>query len=888
MEIEPPVFSHEYLLKSDNVPSQYRKDKLIQTIKCCNSQYFEKEGRFIIATIRKERIQPKQISYKLYLHLYEKTSPVYSEQIHELNSSVCNFKKVFIQFTEHCQNVVVLCGDFNYFIVPVKWSHNVNLDTKTINESVDESNELNGNNLQNSIETKSLNRSNTMSFSNNNSFNSSSLNSSNNNSLRGSNTSLNQLKYRKSLGRSKSDASMMYTPTIEKPIKVGTYSIGKYIKLPKEIASFVVWTTRGTGYGIIISRDGNVLFFNLLNSAIEKVIQMSEEKKLVKEALICTEDSNVNKIATFLVIIFQSERDSTSVFCQQLEIKSLRSSECINIFSRDINESALSKFTIKDRGDVQLHYFNNKTCLGFFYEMSLSLYSLYNQRLFYFDVCQSFPRSSTCFLNNKYLFQFSKLTDEVHCCGIIPLMNLYDKTPPTQLINFGIDSNYFNIRGLFPYFCNFRMKEGHVVNNSSESNFDGCILWNKYCVCIIHQIYPKEAIFCQKFLNAKTTEEEKSVIQLFTITQSVDALIQNVTKYYIDKGMIEKAQQLCRLNNAISLPLVHLNLTNLDFTEKEFDELISVCEKFIKNGTISLDANKYTKVLILIQIAKVIKFFIPNDQTFISTLKSLNSEHAFFALQYLLKTETKQFEQYILLILERYPEYIDDYIDCVKREGFNFISFKLLFNKVPIEYLSCVLTCRIIMDDLPISFVKQAFFYQFEHNPSLYDIQIISEKLEEFTQQDLNDLITFLSDDNVLFQQPFSIFYNLSFVKEKQTLFTKALLKQYQIQLKEEQAKESIEKCVEFVKKTQRFDLVKFHEVIEYSQNMGLFVIGSYLLIHCKQFKSFVKFFGIIIEKDIENDDYVKECAKVLMKEMKNVCSENENGKNQLDSLMEE
>ena len=37
----------------------------------------------------------------------------------------------------------------------------------------------------------------------------------------------------------------------------------------------------------------------------------------------------------------------------------------------------------------------------------------------------------------------------------------------------------------------------------------------------------------KKFMNAKTTEEEKSVIQLFTITQSVEGLIQNVTKYYL-------------------------------------------------------------------------------------------------------------------------------------------------------------------------------------------------------------------------------------------------------------------------------------------------------------------------------------------------------------------
>ena len=133
MEIEPPVFSHEYLLKSDNVPSQYRKDKLIQTIKCCISQYFEKEGRFIIATIRKERLQPKQITYKLYLHLYEKTSPIYSEQIYDLTSSGCNFKKVFIQFTEHCQNVVILCGDYTYFIVPVKWSNNLHIENKHFN-----------------------------------------------------------------------------------------------------------------------------------------------------------------------------------------------------------------------------------------------------------------------------------------------------------------------------------------------------------------------------------------------------------------------------------------------------------------------------------------------------------------------------------------------------------------------------------------------------------------------------------------------------------------------------------------------------------------------------------------------------------------------------------
>ena len=198
MEIEPPVFSHEYLLKSDNVPSQYRKDKLIQTIKYCTSQYFEKEGRFIIATIRKERIQQKQVTYKLYLHLYEKTSPVYSEQIYELNSSVCNFKKVFIQFTEHCQNVVVLCGDFNYFIVPVKWSHNINIELKTGNDSNDDVIPLNDS-QSSSTTSAPLNKSNS--------------------SLRG-NSSLNQLKYRKSLGRSKSDAVLTYVPTIEKPIKV--------------------------------------------------------------------------------------------------------------------------------------------------------------------------------------------------------------------------------------------------------------------------------------------------------------------------------------------------------------------------------------------------------------------------------------------------------------------------------------------------------------------------------------------------------------------------------------------------------------------------------------------------------------------------------------------
>ncbi|EDR22936.1 hypothetical protein EDI_025170 [Entamoeba dispar SAW760] len=833
MEIDPHVFESEFLLKSDNVPSQYRKDKLIQTIKYTNSQYFKEEGRFIIAVIRKERINNNKIQYKLYMYLYEQYSPSYKIQEVIIDNQINNYKKVFIQFTEHGEEVVILSGDYYYFFIPIEWNWKTKLyEKKSATYFLEKTN---------------------------------------------------QQKSRIGLSKSKSELILNILPSINKPIKVGNSILFKHQTLPKTIVSFVIWTTRNAGIGIIVSIEGIIIFFDLITSSILKILNF-KGKIAIKEALLCTEDSNVNKISTFLVLVFEMDKEMTSVCCQQLEIKSLRSSECINIFTKDIDPSLLSLFIIKDKGTVQLHYFNNKTCLGFFHKMSLSLYSFYNQRLFFFDVCQSFPRSSICFLNNKYLFQFSRLTDEVHCCGVIPLMNLYDKTPPTQLINFGIDSNYFNIHGVFPFFTNFRVKDSVGINKSTEYNYDGCILWNKYCIAIIHQIHPKEAIFCHKFLNAQTIEQETSVIQLFTITQSVDILIQNVSKYYIEKGMIQKAQQLCKLNHAISLPLVKLNLSNLDFKLNEFDELINDCYYFIKNKNTTINNIKYIHVLLLIELAKVIKFYIADDKHFLSTISNCNSNEASFILMYLVKTQSSQFQNYILAILIKYPQFIRQYIDWVIKIGFNFISFEKLFISCPIEYITCALSSRIILNELPIELILKLFFYCFNHSPSIYALQVISEKLFKFTNSELDQLINFLTDKNPLFHSSFPIFYDLAFCKLRRTLYAKALLIKYSNSLKTEHKLDNIDDCSNFIQKVQRWDEVYFDELIELTIRMKLYITTSFLFAYSGKFEQSIDCIIIVLKESSNQSIIVKNLLLMLKDAILNFNLETQSIKQSLES----
>ncbi|EKE42090.1 hypothetical protein ENUP19_0281G0003 [Entamoeba nuttalli] len=815
MEIDPHIFETELLLKSDNVPSQYRKDKLIQTIKYTNSQYFKEEGRFIIATIRKERINNNKKRYKLYMYLYEQYSPSYKVQEVIIDNQINNYKRVFIQFTEHGEEVVILSEDYYYFFVPIEWCCKTKLYEKK--------------SAKHFLEKTS------------------------------------QQKSRIGLSKSKSELILNVLPSINKPIKVGSSITFKHQTLPKTIASFLIWTTRNAGVGIIVSTEGIIIFFDLITSSILKILNFNGTIA-IKEALLCTEDSNVNKIATFLVLVFEMDKEMTSVCCQQLEIKSLRSSECINIFTKDIDPSLLSLFIIKDKGTVQLHYFNNKTCLGFFHKMSLSLYSFYNQRLFFFDVCQSFPRSSICFLNNKYLFQFSRLTDEVHCCGVVPLMNLYDKTPPTQLINFGVDSNYFNIQGVFPFFTNFRVKDSVGINKSTEYNYDGCVLWNKYCVAIIHQIHPKEAIFCHKFLNAQTVEQETSVIQLFTITQSVDTLIQNVSKYYIEKGMIHKAQQLCKLNHAISLPLVKLNLSNLDFKLHEFDELINDCHCFIKNKNTAIDNVKYTHVLLLIELAKVIKFYIADDKHFLSTLSTCSSNEASFILMCLVKTQSSQFQNYILTILIKYPQFIHLYIDWVIKTGFNFISFETLFVSCPIEHISCALSSRIVLNELPIELILKVFFYCFSHHPSIYALQVINEKLFKFTTSELNQLIEFLADKNPLFHSSFPIFYDFAFCKLRRTLYAKALMIRYSNYLKTENKLDSIDECLSFIQQVQHWDEVYFDELIELSKRMRLYTTTSFLFAYSGKFEQSIECIIIVLQESL-NQSIVGKSLLLMLKD---------------------
>ncbi|KAL7719155.1 Mic1 domain-containing protein [Entamoeba marina] len=752
MEVNPPVFETEILLRSSNKPSQYRKDPLRQEIIACSSKFFEKDGRFIISAVRKESIE-KSYTYVLYLYLFERYSPVWKQQKIVLDSKEFDFNKVFVQFTEHGKDVVVLFANYSFFFIKVEWCYYpLNIDEKPTQ------------NILENTPTKSGHRS----------------------------------------SRIKVESSS--TLTMKQPAFVGLIGAGKPPKLPKEIISFLLWTSKNNSIGIIVTRDGTIIFFDLQSSTIVKQ-EKSMVKAHVKEAMVCYEDSNVNKVSTFLVIVYEGKKDITTVCCQQLEVKSLTSSECINIFSKDIDVNSLTRFIIEDKGDVQVHYFNNKTCLGFFHKMSLSLYSLYNQRLLFFDVCQSFPKSSSCFLNNKFLFQFSRLTDENHCCGIIPLMNLYDKTPQTQLINFEVDSNLFNIKGILPFYSSFSSKrsiDNHFSQQPDESSINGCVFWNGYCITIIRQEKPKEAVFCHKFLNSTTKEQEQSVISLYSITQSVDSLIQTVTKYYVEIGEIEKAQRLCNFNKTISLPLVKLNLLMVEYAEKEFIELINNFKTFISSCSKMVDCKLYQMMLFLVTLAKVIKFYIKDDEQFISILDNCTKENAIFILPYLYRLHSHTFEKYILLLLKKYPELIENYVSYVKLSRFNFIDFTAL------------LECPIHIFEL------------FQLNPTLQQLQILHENLSAFDSNQINELINFLGPESGIHQSLHSIFYETSFIKKLYTIYFEALILQC---IHKDNFLGTINDSKNLLTTFNKFDEIYFDEVIAFANHYHFYALSFMFLV---------------------------------------------------------
>ncbi|ELP85074.1 hypothetical protein EIN_080260 [Entamoeba invadens IP1] len=822
MEIDPPVFESKILLANDQVPSQYRKDDLMQEIIIATSKFFEKDGRFAVAAVRKELHPKSSPTYVLYLYLYERYYPICRTQKVNLSTRF-NYNKVFIQFSEHCNELIIFCGDYLYFFVPINWSFPLTSDEKNVHVTP-------------SREKKELSE---LFFI-----------------------------------RSKSELKLpqIRTPTQESAFKVTPTS--KSQKLPKDIRSFLVWTSRGTAIGILVSRDGIIIFFDLMTSQVLKVMTFSMNV-CVKEALLCLEDSNVDKISTFLVIVFETDfNDMTAVCCQQLEIKSLRSSEVINIFTKNVSESSLSRFVLKSSGNVKVHYFNNKMCLGYFSNMSIKLYSLYNQLLMVFDVCQSFPRSSVCFLNNKYLFQFSRLTDETHCCGIIPLMKLFDKTPPTQVINFGVDSNYFNVKGTDPFFINFNTKEQNAINNSQESSLDGCVLWNSYCITVIYQSRPKEAIFCHKFLNAKTEAEESSVLQLFSITQSVDQVVQTVSQYYVEKGLIEKAQRLCQHNRPVSLPLVKLNLINMEFTEDEFSALIRDCKEFIKVGSSVIDIKKYRTVLMIVELCKVIKFYIPNDSEFVALLTSLTKEEAAFVLPLLFATQKDQFGNYIIMLLTKYPIFIEDYINYVIVHGYNFIDFNQLVRATPTHFIYAVINCRTILATLSVPSIETVFFKVFKKTPSISSLQVIDEMLELIKGAELVELIQFLDPQNPLFDEPFPVFYDEAFKFEWMTVYCKASLYNLKENILLGNQVDDIQHMKLFVDKIGRWDLLDFEEIVLFASKLELYAICFIVLIYAekntKSLEYFVKYITLVKANKSEVDQafaLVNEIGSPIVKE---------------------
>ena len=87
------------------------------------------------------------------------------------------------------------------------------------------------------------------------------------------------------------------------------------------------------------------------------------------------------------------------------------------------------------------------------------------------------------------------------------------------------------------------------------------------------------------------------------------------------------------------------------------------------------------------------------------------------------------------------------------------------------------------------------------------------------------------------------------------------------------------------MKKTRRFDLVKFDEIIEYIQNLNLLFVASFILIHCYQFKRSIDMIVLLMKE--KNDESSIDMIKSLLSELKEKIHLNESFKQIVDIHIE-